>query len=140
MAYEDNITKDCGKKENMLSLNDLSKPIAACSKYFQETVDDIIQMRHISGTKEETYRGLLCAKADVLKRLAVIYEFASGQLERVAAKLADGNSMDEVLADVLETRIFLSNQLKYEEDGVNDVLRVIREDILDDTSQQVVDK
>ena len=140
MAYEDSIINDCGKKEKMLSLNDLSKPIAACSKYFQETVEDIIQMRHISGNKEEAYRSLLYAKADVLKRLAVLYEFASGQLESAAAKLADGKSMDEVLADVLESKIFMNKQLKYEEDGVKDVFRVICEDILDDVNSQVVDE
>ena len=140
MAYEDNITNACGDREYMQSLNDLTGPMAVCNKYIQKAAEDIINLRHIPGKKDDAYRSMLFARADALKRTAVIYEFVFGQLECAAKKLADGVPLDEVLADVVECKMFLNNQLKSEKDSASEVANVFRKDIQDSTCPQFVDK
>jgi len=140
MAYEDNITNACGDKEYIPSLNDLTGPIATCDKYIQAAAESIVNLLHTPGSKEEAYRSLLFARADILKRIAVIYEFTSGQLTNAAKKLADGIPVEEALADVLMCKISLNDQLKREMDGFKHVLNVIRQDLQDSVGTQIVNK
>lgn len=128
MAFDDKITKESGNEEYIQVLTEASEAIASCGEDVQIAAENIMLSCYTPGTKGEANKDMLLAKADDMKKLAVLYKSASKRLLNAAGSIEDGKLKDKALSKVLAYGLFLVDQLKCEEEDAHDILRKLREE------------
>lgn len=140
MAYESNAAKDNERGKSIQVLIEVAENIAACGKDIQEAAENITLLYQIPGLNGETYKDLLLVKIHNLRRLAALCKPTSIRLMTMAEKLVEGISEDGVVADMLVYSLFLNDQLEYEGNELNRVLRMIPENHDDTSNLQIINR
>ncbi len=113
--------------ENIIQeLMDTARTMTVNANDLKETVETIITSCHTQGTKGEAHKGLLRIKADGMKRLEELYRSAARRYEIAAMKLADGIPEDNVLPELASYNVFISDQLRSEQECYEQVLSIIK--------------
>ncbi|ODS30076.1 MAG: hypothetical protein SCARUB_04818 [Candidatus Scalindua rubra] len=126
MFDKDNVTENYGSGKSIQELMNAAEIVSACGKDVQRAVGTIIQSCLIVNNKGATYKDVLLAKVDDLKKLAELYRSASGRFKSAAQELKAGKPEDKVLNDVQAYNVFFRDQLKSEQSELEHILSMLR--------------
>jgi hypothetical protein len=129
MADEENILKKCDKENIIQMLKDTARNLDVYGRKTQKGAEGIVKSCHKQGTKGEDHMLLLLPCADGMKRLAELYWSAAKRYKSAAMKLSGGATYDNVLPKLNSYSVFLSEQIKSEQDGFKRILSILREHV-----------
>ena len=92
----------------------------------QNNAEGIVKSCHKQGTKGGDHMLLLLPCANGMKRLAELYWSAAKRYKSAAMKLSDRATYDNVLPKLNLYSVFLSEQIKSEQDGFKRTLSILR--------------
>lgn len=127
MSDKESTQKKQGIEGYIQELKDAGKIVATHGKSTQKAAETIMKSLTIPGTKGEAHKDMFLAKIDNLERLTALYNSISRRLLSAAEKLANGIPEDEVAADLAVYNIFLTDQLKCEEEENQHILDILQD-------------
>jgi len=105
------------------AVNSAIANLSTCGASVQNLIAAILELRASDGSEEPTPRdNLLRGKVDDLKNLSVLCDNGVKRLSRLATKLSDDCSQQEVFAEVTGISRFISDQLQSEKVDIRRVL------------------
>jgi hypothetical protein len=108
------------------ALMDAARRMTVNANDLKETVGTIITSCHTQGTKGEAQKIFLLRKADGMKILAELYMSIAKRYKSAAMKLAEGTSEDKVLHALNSYNVFISDQIKSEQECYEQTLNMLR--------------
>lgn len=112
-------------KNFIQELMDAARSMTVCENEVNKSTEKIIKSCNTQGTKGAIYKSLLMTKIEGLKRLASLYKSVSKKYENMAMKMDGGAPEDKVMAELLQYNVFLSDQLRSEQECCEQVLSLL---------------
>jgi ribosomal protein L17 len=120
-------TAEKHSSENIIqALMDTARTMTVNANDLKKTVETIITSCHTHGTKGEAQKSFLLRKADGMKILAELYMSIAKRYKSAAMKLAEGTSEDKVLHALNSYNVFISDQIKSEQECYEQILNMLR--------------
>jgi len=132
--HEDNVTKGHNSKKVILLLTDQAKALAANAVKIQLHTERIKQSCRKPGTAGEAHKKLLLAETNSLEGVVAQHKSAAKHLLSVAARLANGAPVDEIVDEIRIYNTFLADQFKSGKNEVCNVLNMLLKDLPKSTS------
>ncbi len=120
--------KSAGKqciKNTIQELMDAARNITVNSDTLKKGAETVITACHTQGTKGETHKSVLIKKTDGMKILAGLFMSMAKRYEQAAMKLTEGVSEDKVLNELVSYNVFISDQIKSEQECYKQVLNML---------------
>ncbi len=120
--------KNAGEQciENTIQkLMDAARKITVGSDILKKNAETVITACHTQGIKGETHKSVLIKKADGMKILARLFMSMAKKYEQAAMKLTENVSEDKVLNELVSYNIFISDQIKSEQEHNKQVLNML---------------
>ena len=114
-------------RENIIqALMDAARSMTVCGNEVNKATETIIKSCNTEGTRGSVHKSLLLTKIEGLKRLAGLYRSVAERYESAAMKLASGDPEDNVLHEFHSYNVFISDQLRSEQECYEQVLSMLR--------------
>jgi hypothetical protein len=128
MSDMENIGRKHDSENTIQVLMDTARMMTICKNEVNKATEKIIKSFNTQGTRGAVHKFLLLTKIEGLRRLAVLYRSVSKRYKNAAVKLAGGAPEDKVMAGLLPYNVFLSDQLRSEQECYEQVLSMLRVD------------
>ncbi len=116
--------KQCSKNTIQILMG-AARNITVDSNILKKDAETVITACHTQGTIGEAHKSVLIKKADGMKILAGLFVKKEKKYEQAAMKIIDGVSEDKILNELVSYNVFISDQIKSEQERNKQILNML---------------